>query len=575
MCKPGVVPSRSNRSPFHGDTGDKSENPAPHMPGTGVNVGRPRRRNREAESDRWRRPGNPVSRERDQIVNTGSGAEKPKSMPREDVFNAIPVIVAVVQGGLILDVNESVTGQLGYATEELLHRPFLDIVHPASRGVVRETHTRRLARKLVPEQYEAELKTRDGTSRPFEVRVQKILLRGKRAFVVSLMPMDKRREREENRLQAKKMEAILTMAEALAERFEATCASIRSQVERLKAVAGSSRDALGGEMRTLTSIADGALQMTAQLKTIASLESPSPAGSDFDLRTVVKEAIAVGRAEWEKSREEDPSLFQVKTYLRSGSRIHGCPEELLGVFAHLIRNALDSMPMGGDLYVTSEEIRGVAHVYIMDNGTGVPEQVRDRIFDPFFTTRGDGAEGLGLSVAYAVICRHGGRIEVTSEKRQGTEIHIELPVSLKKGDTASRTEKARPGPARVLIMAKTPALETLFLRVFASRGWEVVSTSSLGEGIHRLQRERFGLVILESPWKAVRNRAGLLRKIKALGHGAPVTLITDDEGGSSDDMPRGFDLILKKPLFMDAFQEHLQKLIRGGGPGSVLRSEGT
>lgn len=495
-------------------------------------------------------------------------------MPREEIFDAIPVVVAVIQDGRILDVNGSVKDQLGYSPEELLHRPFLDLVHPDSRPEVREIHTRRLARKLVPEQYEADLKTREGSSRPFEVRVQKILHRGKRAFVVSLMPMDRRREREENRLQSKKMEALLTMAEALAGRFEATCATIRRQVERLKSAAGSSRDALGREMHTLASVADEALQTTTQLKTIAALEHPSSAGSVFDLRAVVKEAIAEGRVQWEKSRGEDLSRFQVKTYLRSGSRVRGDPEELRGAFSHLVRNALESMPSGGDLYVTSEEIGEAAHVYIMDNGTGVPKQVRDRIFDPFFTTRGSGKDGLGLSVAYAVICRHGGRIEVTSEKRQGTEIHIQLPVASQKGALGSKPRKRTPGPTRILIIAETPALETLLLRVLAFQGWPVVSTSSPGEGVYHLRRERFGLVILESSWKTVQNRVGLCRRIKALGRGVPVALVTEDGGPPLDFPPVEVDLVLKKPLFMDAFQGHIQRLIREGGLGPVLRTEG-
>jgi len=520
------------------------------------------------------RLGNPVSREKMHVVKTGSGAGKTKKTLREMIFDAIPVVVTVIQDGRILDVNESVTHLLGYTPEELLNRSFLDLIHPDSRPDVREIHTRRLARKLVPEQYEADLKTRDGASRPFEVRVQKILHRGKRAFVVSLMPMDNRREREENRLQSKKMEALLTMAEALAGRFEATCASIRKHVERLKAVAGVSRNALAQEVQTLTSIADEALQTTAQLKTIATLDRPSFVISVFDLRTVVKEAIIEGRSVWEKSKDGDLSRVHVKTYLRSGSRIHGDPEELKGVFAHLIRNALESMPSGGNLYVTSEEIGGAAHVYIMDNGTGVPEQVRDRIFDPFFTTRGEDKEGLGLSVAHAVICRYGGRIEVTSEKRQGTEIHIQLPVAPQKGEERSKPEKVPPESTRVLVVAQTAALETLLVRVLASRGWEVVSTSNPVEGFYRLRRERFGLVILESSVKTAQNQTELCRKIKTLGHGVFITLVTEDGGNTPDILPPHVDLVLKKPLFMDAFQDHIQHLFRGGGPGTVLRSEG-
>ena len=95
---------------------------------------------------------------------------------REEIYHAIPSVVAVVQSGLITNVNESATDQLGYAPGDLLGRSFLDMVHPQSRDMVREIHTKRLDRKNVPEQYEADMMTKSGLPFPCEVRVRKILL---------------------------------------------------------------------------------------------------------------------------------------------------------------------------------------------------------------------------------------------------------------------------------------------------------------------------------------------------------------------------------------------------------------
>ncbi|MGD8388396.1 MAG: hypothetical protein PVG49_14725, partial [Desulfobacteraceae bacterium] len=94
------------------------------------------------------------------------------------------------------------------------------------------------------------------------------------------------------------------------------------------------------------------------------------------------------------------------------------------------------------------------------------------------------------------------------------------------------------------------------------------------EGFYRLRRERFGLVILESSLKAGKSRGELCRRMKALGHGVLITLVTEDGGDTPDILPPEVDLVLKKPLFMDAFQDHIQRLFRGGGPGTILRSEG-
>ena len=66
---------------------------------------------------------------------------------------------------------------------------------------------------------------------------------------------------------------------------------------------------------------------------------------------------------------------------------------------------------------------------MIDEGVGIPLRERDRIFEPFYTTKAPGSgTGLGLSVAYAIIKEHGGRIEVDSVVGEGSTFRIILPV---------------------------------------------------------------------------------------------------------------------------------------------------
>ncbi len=78
--------------------------------------------------------------------------------------------------------------------------------------------------------------------------------------------------------------------------------------------------------------------------------------------------------------------------------------------------------------VSTKKINGKVEIKVKDNGTGIPQNVRDKIFQPFFTTKPTGqGTGLGLSLAYDIVKAHGGEIRVESKEGEGTEFVIHLP----------------------------------------------------------------------------------------------------------------------------------------------------
>ena len=71
-----------------------------------------------------------------------------------------------------------------------------------------------------------------------------------------------------------------------------------------------------------------------------------------------------------------------------------------------------------------------AEIRIRDNGTGIPNAIRDKIFQPFFTTKKSGeGTGLGLSISYDIVKAHGGDLKVESNEGEFTEFCISLPVT--------------------------------------------------------------------------------------------------------------------------------------------------
>jgi two-component system sensor histidine kinase AtoS len=102
------------------------------------------------------------------------------------------------------------------------------------------------------------------------------------------------------------------------------------------------------------------------------------------------------------------------------------PAQIKQVFLNLATNAIQSMPSGGQLTISTSTQDGKAYVEFRDTGCGINNVQLAKIFDPFFTTKESGT-GLGLTISYRIIEVHGGRLSAKSTVGKGTTFIIELP----------------------------------------------------------------------------------------------------------------------------------------------------
>jgi signal transduction histidine kinase len=105
------------------------------------------------------------------------------------------------------------------------------------------------------------------------------------------------------------------------------------------------------------------------------------------------------------------------------------PQRLNQVFMNILVNAAQAIEDKGEIRITTRADNGYVEIRISDSGKGIPSDVLPKIFDPFFTTKEVGkGTGLGLSMAYNIIQRHKGTIDVDSEVGKGTTFTIRIPV---------------------------------------------------------------------------------------------------------------------------------------------------
>lgn len=147
------------------------------------------------------------------------------------------------------------------------------------------------------------------------------------------------------------------------------------------------------------------------------------APEDVDISRGLTDTLAVLQA---KARAKSVAVtIEVEAAL---PRVQGIGGELNQVWLNLIDNALDAVAESGRVDVTAVRSGAKVVVRVVDNGPGIPEDIRKRIFEPFFTTKGVGqGTGLGLDIARRLVQRHDGEIDVDSQSGR-TEFRVSLPV---------------------------------------------------------------------------------------------------------------------------------------------------
>lgn len=106
------------------------------------------------------------------------------------------------------------------------------------------------------------------------------------------------------------------------------------------------------------------------------------------------------------------------------------PGQMLQVLINLLVNAVQAMPHGGKLTITTDLVDDMVRLIVKDTGVGMREDTRRKVFLPFFTTKDiNEGTGLGLAVVHGIVTSHGGTVEVRSKIGVGSRFIVSLPVT--------------------------------------------------------------------------------------------------------------------------------------------------
>ncbi len=250
------------------------------------------------------------------------------------------------------------------------------------------------------------------------------------------------------------------------------------------------------------------------------------------------------------------------------------------VLLNLYVNAWQAMPSGGDLYLQTQNVtldkefvRAIdikpgkyVKMSVIDNGVGMDETTRKRIFDPFFTTKEMGrGTGLGLASAYGIIKNHGGYINVSSEKGEGTTFNIYLPVTKEKiVEEKKPSEKLLKGEEMVLLVDDEGMILEVGKEMLAKMGYEVLTAGSGKKAleIYRKKKDQIGIVILDMIMPEM-GGGETYDKMKKINPGIKALLSSgySINGQATEILKRGCNAFIQKPFSVNTLSLKLREIL--------------
>jgi signal transduction histidine kinase len=347
-----------------------------------------------------------------------------------------------------------------------------------------------------PQTYEMRYFSRSGRLRYARVDNSPLVVDGHTTGVLGIArDITEQKEERERAARADKLRALGQLASGVAHDFNNSLAAILGRAQLLRRQ--TKDEALMRNLDIIQTAAEDAAATVRRIQTFAR-KSPVREFEMLDIRSLLHDAVEITRTRWENEARLRGLDYAVTLKAEHGWHTFGSASELREVFVNLIVNAVDAMPKGGKLEISCERASDKLRLKFTDNGTGMPEDVRQKIFDPFFTTKGAQGTGLGLSVSYSIIERHEGSISVSSEPGGGTVFLIELP-AMEAGKQMEENEQAPTvlPSLRIMVIDDEPAVRETLGDMLEALGHEVVLAESGQDALSKIGGQRFDFVFTD------------------------------------------------------------------------------
>jgi len=418
--------------------------------------------------------------------------------------NSPDIIYTVDNRAVITYVNPAVKESLRYSPEDIVGKPFADIIRKEDVGIFTELFKNIIHGHETIKYFNGKLLTRGGEERLFTISAaSNINVTGEITGITgTLKDVTEQRRLEEQLRHTSKMNAIGKLTGGIAHDFNNILQAIGSYAEILKR-GKQETDADWKYLRSIHELTGRGADLVRQMMIFGRKIEISL--RPLDLNREIKNSAELLFGTFPKNINID---YDLADNLRT---VNGDAGQIGQVILNLAVNAKDAMPGGGTLKIEtanvdlkkpfeSSSVRVIPGSYVVsrvsDTGSGIEPNVLEHIFEPFYTTKAVGkGTGIGLAVVYGVIKNHGGYIFCHSETGKGTTFEFYLPVIEaavapdEKEDNHLSSEKMGGGETILLVDDETSLLET-GQELLSLAGYDILTASSGEEALDVLLEKR-------------------------------------------------------------------------------------
>ena len=490
------------------------------------------------------------------LTKANNALEKSEKKYRSIVDNALVGVYKSNMNGDMVYANHALSNMFGYVTpEEMMSGGILQIY---KNKVDRDSLVTKLQASGCVDEFECECVKKDGSG------VDIILTATLEDNIISGMMINitSRKRMEKILIQSEKLRAMGVMAAGIAHDFNNVLAIINGYTQLLEGSCEGNEELLNGFRAINKAVEDGS-ETVRRLSEFTRMEKSTAKHVSVNMVEVVEQSINFSKPKWKDVAQASGATYEIDTEgLTSVRDVLGNPAELREIVINLINNAIDAMSGGGRITFRTWEKGHSIFMSMADNGCGMSKEVQSKIFDPFYTTKGVEGSGLGMSVSYGIVGKHGGSIDVISQVGKGTVFTIELPIATETIFPETPVEPVidiEAAKYHILVVDDVKEISDLLYVFLTRQGYNVDSVQSGDEAIKKLEKECYDLVICDlgmpqvSGWDVIKVADSLENRPK-------IGLITGWadmlDSLNKDDM--GVDFIVSKPIKY----KHLSTIIK-------------